>query len=381
MTIHLSNPDDMNKAVTNLQRYVESGRAKAASVIEHVQANVPKDTLAAARAVSFAPTERGDILLSLPSREPLALTQHALAQAAGRVGFPGSTARDVVADYGRVGADAISYTLSRLWEERARRDGEDANRRFQSGQIPQPERVLLRSVAGRYHAVLSDRFRRLDSRPMLDAFTAACSSIGAVPADGTVTDTRISLRAIVPEVITTANDAFVLGASFTNSDFGAGALSVAMFYVRLLCTNGMIGETVQRKAHLGARLADDITYSEKTYRLDAAAYASAVKDMTTAVLGPEAREAARSAAVRAAETTIDLKARLNGLKKSLTKAEIADVTAALQSTDVEEMPMGGPTVYRLANAIAWTANKVADGDRRIELQRLAGAELFSEVAA
>ena len=59
---------------------------------------------------------------------------------------------------------------------------------------------LFRSLGTQVRGFLSDRYRRLDSRPIVEAFAAAVQQKGALPYDGYVTDTKISIQAIMPEV-------------------------------------------------------------------------------------------------------------------------------------------------------------------------------------
>jgi hypothetical protein len=62
----------------------------------------------------------------------------------------------------------------------------------------EPRRLLLRSVQDEVRGVLSDMYRRLDSRPILDAFAGACREIGVVPVEGVGGDLRFCLRAVLP---------------------------------------------------------------------------------------------------------------------------------------------------------------------------------------
>src|SRR5690606_34968167 len=71
----------------------------------------------------------------------------------------------------------------------------------------------------------------------------------------------------------------VFGARISNSDFGDGALEVRAFQMNVVCMNGMVSETALKQIHLGKKLPDNINFSDRTYRLDTQAMASAVKDI------------------------------------------------------------------------------------------------------
>jgi hypothetical protein len=358
---------DISKAKTVLEQAIERRRASAAQTVLHVQENVPQDALVPTSLVGFHPDpEHGTVLLDRvideTTRNPMGpLTRHALQQACGRVGFPSGYAADVMAERGPVGAAVVAEALSRLWKADA----------------VAGKRVLTRSVNGRVHAVLSDKYRRIDCRPIVEAFCSAVAAEGAVPYEGLVTNTRISIKALLPEVFVVGRpggwqDVVALGAGLTNSDFGAAANSAYAFLLRVMCVNGMTGEKVYSQRHLGGTIGEDDFYSQRTYKLDAATQTSASRDIVKALLGMEGRQRTLAAIERAATTNLDLDDEIGSLKKALTKGELAQVTAALQSVNEEEMPLGPPSPYRMANALAWAAEKAEDGDRKMELQKIAG---------
>ena len=65
------------------------------------------------------------------------------------------------------------------------------------------------------------------------------------------------------------------------------------------------------------------------------------------------------------------------LGKKLLKEELKSVRDAFESEDVINLP-AERSVWRVSNAISWIAGKTADGDRRLELQRLAGAVIHGK---
>ena len=141
-------------------------------------------------------------------------------------------------------------------------------------------RYLLRSLNGELRGFLSDRYRRLDSRPIIEAFATAVQRKGALPYDGYVTDTKVAIQAIMPEVYEPVPGEMVAyGLSLENSDFGNGALSIRAYLLRIWCTNLAITQEEMRQVHLGKRLDDSTLYSNRTYELDAKTTVSALRDV------------------------------------------------------------------------------------------------------
>ena len=346
-----------NRARARLESLIERGRVRAAQVIETVQNEQPIDRIARADAIHFTDGDRG-LHINVGGLVQ-GLHQHAVHQACGRVDLPRSYARHLTdPDNQPWGHALLSYNLNALFQEH------DPAKRY-----------LLRSVDGEVRGVLSDRYRRLDSRPIVDAFATACSSMGALPVEGFATDTKIAIKALLPSVYEPVkNEVVSFGVVLENSDYGNGALSLRAFMLRLWCTNFAVTDESIRKVHLGARLSDEISWSQSTYDLDTQAMASAVSDVVRSQLSPARIGQLQAAIVEANDKQIDPQKVGQLLRKSLSKAEVDQVVSAFNSPDVEHMPAGN-TAWRLSNAISWIAGKTADAERKLDLMKVAGAVL------
>lgn len=361
-----------SKAESILARSIKEKLADSQRVIDHVQNHIPVDRLVRAQAVAFR--EEGEQLVMAAGTNggsfAQPLTRYALWQAAARVGFPAGYAADLMQERGALGREVVGRALTTLWNAEAA-----------------TKKVLVRSVDDKIHGVLTDAFRRLDARPAVDAFIGAVQKFGAVPYGGEVTDTRVAIKALLPRIFRLGsehvdphgdrfNDAVAIGVILRNSDFGAARYSLALYIERVMCLNGLIGEMLFAQTHVGARLDEADFFSDRTHKLDAATMVSATKDYVGALLAPEGIERTVSVLQRAASEKLDMQKELEGaLKKAMTKEELKQVTAALQSVNENEMPLGPPTPWRMSNAISWVAGQAEDGDRRLDLQRLAGSYL------
>lgn len=346
LTLH----EKQDRARDALNRLVTNGKAKAGPVIERVLNEAPQDRITRGNEIEITRTADYIVLDGQP------LHKHARGQLFDRLGMPRTYATELTSpknfDDASWRRDLLVHNLRELASH-------------------SDERMLVRSFGNEVRGVLSDRFRRLDSRPLLDSFIGSVNEVGAVPYEGLATEVRTSVRAIVPHVFEPIEgEAMVFGLHWHNSDYGAGTYSVNAFALRLVCLNGMLGSTAMRQVHLGKRLDDRLEYSARTYELDTEATASATRDTVRGLLGPKAIES-QVEQIRAAhenETTFEEAWRKVG--KVLGKGEREQVRAHFEGGDNVMLPQG-QTMWRFSNALSWLANSVDDVDRKLELQSAA----------
>lgn len=351
--------DAANHARKELEDLIDRGRARAGKVIEQVMTQVPQDRLVRAPALVFSPTEGAKLTARFGTNGD-AVTQefhrHAITQAAGRLGMPVSYI-DTLQDAENVawGPELAAHNLNTLLSHQ-----------------PDGTRYLLRSVNDEVRGFLTDRFRRLDSRPIVDTFVQKVSEMGALPVEGYALDTKIALKAVLPMVFEPVpHEIMAFGVVLENSDFGNGALSMRSFMLRLWCTNYAIAEPALRTVHLGGRLAEEVEWSDQTYQLDTARAASMIGDIVKGHLGPANVDRLMGMIRKANEMKIDPREAITLLRKTLTKGETDSVVAAFNSPDVENLPTGN-TTWRMSNAISWVAKNTEDEARKLDLMKLAG---------
>jgi len=388
--IHHSNQDynvaaseAAKHARTKFEAMIAKGTASASSTVNHILDTVPADTVVKAAGLEFRPYHRigewepeegpGRVYVARAPDEGgirafRPLHPNGLAQAATRLGMSTNYVNSLLKVDDPMDIPWKHELLTHNLNELAQHD----DRRF-----------LIRSVKPRNHtlhevrAVLSDKYRRLDSRPILDAFLGSVNNYGGLPCEGTVTDTKVFLKIVLPHIFEPVpNEPTCFGIQFSNSDYGNGKLSIRGFMLRLACTNKAITEESLSQVHLGRRLDENIQFSQQTYELDTAAMASAVGDIVTQVLAPGAVNNRMEQLRLANEKGIASFNTLGSLKKSLTKGEWEAVKGAFEGPDEHNLPPG-KTQYRLSNAISWIAHTVEDGDRRHELEQLAGSYLVA----
>jgi hypothetical protein len=352
-------------ATQRLEQLIEKGRSKAGEVVRYVIDNQPTDRLVRGDQFHFeADKKDGALIVSLPAGDLSPVRQrlhrHSILQMAAATDLPVKFIDLLQQTTEPWAPELLAHNLSTMFQNRFAR-----------------RQYLLRSLGGEVRGFLSNRYRRLDSRSIVEAFAAAVQEKGAMPYEGYVTDTKVALQAIMPEVYEPIPGEMVAyGLSLENSDFGNGALSVRAYLLRIWCSNLAITQEEMRQVHLGRRLDEATMYSDRTYELDAMTTVSALRDVIAAQLNASAlRE--RMDSIRAAHAKqVDAGSARDLLRKALLKSESHAVVEAYNSTDTHNLPAGN-TVWRLSNAISWIAGKTEDAERKLELMKLAGEVLPS----
>lgn len=356
-----------------LEEQIHSSVQRVTAVIEQVQNDVPTDAIVLGKKLEFQAKDGGvNIITPEYIGEPgtgepgtgnaataaLTIHKHAFQQLADKAKIRNlSTVLRELVDKGEWGQQLAAEILSDVYSHL------------------NGDRFLLRAVRGELRGFLSDQYRRLDSRPLLDAFVLAIQRFGARPIDGFALQTKVNVRAVLPYVFEPfPGEIMSFGAQLSDSDFGDGTLSVSGFVNRMWCTNLATTEDVLKQIHLGRKLSDNVVFSARTLQLDTQAMASAIHDVAGHVLGAPAVNRYLSLVRTANEEKIEPNQIQAWVKKNLTKAETEKAVDKFTSADIELLP-AGQTKWRWSNALSWLANETVDEHRKLELQEYAGTIL------
>lgn len=347
-------------ARTKFEGLIAKGRASLQTTLERVDAEVPEDYLVPMNRVGFFADQKRIIFdHPLPKTDDTraeVLHRHALDQVAARAGIPKVYVDRLVNSDDAKRRDLLAYNLTQLF------DGDDT-------------KALVRHAGGEIRGVLSDRYKRMDSRQLVQSLLKTAGHYGALPVEGVHLGTRISMKAVLPMVFEPVpNEVLIYGVAWGNSEYGDGAYWLRSFINRLWCTNFATLEEEMRKVHLGKRLQDDVAWSEQTYQLDQATLASMTEDIIGKVFHPDQVKKTMAAITDASTEKIDAKDIRAFLKARLTKSEVAKTEELFASADVEHMP-AGQNRWRLSNAISYLAGSLEDAGRRLALEEVAGEAL------
>lgn len=243
----------------------------------------------------------------------------------------------------------------------------------------QRARVLVRTIGTQVRGVLSDSYRRLNSVQILTAFIEESGKQGAVVSDAYMNDTKVWAETILPQpfLVPTKNNGDVMifaGARFSTSDYGDGAVDMRAFLLNGACLNGMVRESVMKQVHLGSKLPDNLSLSNRTYELDTKTTVSAVQDLTRGLYSTDNIMEKAYEIQGASEIEVDFEKEIKKLTKdgSLLKQEGQEVEKLLMKNDPEDGVQGGATLWKLTQAITAHARELSP-ERSRELHEISGA--------
>jgi hypothetical protein len=240
----------------------------------------------------------------------------------------------------------------------------------------QPESRMLRTLRSNGRAFLSNRYNRIENEEISEVALPVLADIPDVTFVSTeVTDKRLYIQAIAPRIQgeIKRNDVVQAGVLITNSEVGAGAVSVASVLWRLVCLNGMISSDKFRAYHVGRRIEDNSElWASDTVKADDRAILLKVRDMVKAAVD-EANFQQRIAKAR------DLtEGRITGDPQ-----KVVEVLAAKVGVNENEkggilralIEGGDLSAWGLLNAVTAQSHNARDYDRAVEFEAAGGVLL------
>lgn len=308
--------------------------------------------------ITFGAKAGAPLTMHMPAGE-FTLHDNAIGQLADRMGIPQKYLRSLAS--GDPWARALAATVLNEhsdWTQRSR--------------------VLVRTVGPQVRGVMSDSYRRLNSVEILTAFIQEAAGQGAVIADAYMNDTKVWAETILPQplVVPTERNGDVVifvGARFSTSDYGDGAVDMRTFMLNGACLNGMVRESVMKQVHLGSKLPDTLALSKRTYELDTQTTVSAVRDLTKGLYSRDAIQRKAYEIQGASEMEVDLEHELKRLTRDggLLKSEGQEVEKLLMKNDPADGVQGGATLWKLTQAITAHARDLSP-ERSRELHEISG---------
>ena len=218
----------------------------------------------------------------------------------------------------------------------------------------------------------------LNSVDILTAFIREAGGQGAVVSDAYMNDTKVWCETILPtpiEIPTHKNGTVIIfaGARFSTSDYGNGSVDMRSFLLNGACLNGMVRESVMRQVHLGGRLPDSLSLSQKTYELDTQTTVSAVSDLTKGLYSKDTIMQKAIEIQGASEIDVDFDKELKNLvqKGALLKNEGREVEKLLMNNNPDDGVTGGATLWKLTQGITAFARE-QQPERCRELHEISG---------
>jgi hypothetical protein len=250
--------------------------------------------------------------------------------------------------------------------------------------LPARAQRMVRTLDGYARALLSDRFRTLDNVDLFFSAAKVFKEVGAEIIRADLSEDRFYLRAINPNLSAEIKehsgdiksgkiDHLFGGIVLSNSEVGAGSLHIERYGYRQICSNGMVGESLMSRTHLGERL-DEGIYEQDTVRVTTEAIWLQARDMI--------RDAFKELRIQewadqlAGTKAVDLPAvtkLASGSWKGL------DVSIDERNAILDHLLRDGEglTQFGITQAVTATARDASNADRRQVLERM-GFELSSQ---
>jgi hypothetical protein len=251
----------------------------------------------------------------------------------------------------------------------------------------QDGRRMVRTLDGNVRAVLSDRYRALDNEDLAEAILPVLLDMDLMIMSSEITDRRLYIKAVDRRILRDVPTGRKLGDGshvffdtvspaviVSNSEVGAGRLSIETGVFTKVCTNlAMIG-TGFKKQHVGSKtdlLGEDVQHllSDNTKRLTDAAVWSQVTDVLKGAFDETKFKAVTDKLAGAAEDRIEGDvvevvnrfAKRNALGEETGKSILRHL---IESADL--------TRYGLHSAVTRASQDVEDYDVATEMERLGG---------
>jgi hypothetical protein len=236
------------------------------------------------------------------------------------------------------------------------------------------ERVLIRENRNQIKAVLSENYKRLDSKELLTQFISACKLVGAVPYDAYTLDTKMEFRVLLPKVFKLSDNEFdntAFGLSFKHSDYGTSALSVQLFKIRLICRNGMTTTTAIREVHLSSSISNNIQFAQDTLDSDSKTASLKLRDSVKNCLSDVNLKTLLMQCSEARKDVVS-ESKVTKLLLPLEKSHSRDIKTLFYSPDNVNMP-SGHTRERLAETVSFFSQKFNYNETALDLENFAGS--------
>lgn len=239
-----------------------------------------------------------------------------------------------------------------------------------------PERRMVRTLDGTTRAFLSDRYQRVDNHEIAEVALPVLMGIPDVQIVSTqITEHRMYIQAVSPRLQgdVKKGDVVQAGVIISNSEVGAGAISVAPMIYRLICLNGMIIPDQKFRAyHVGRKIEDnEQLWADDTRKADDRAILLKVRDMVAAAVDQanfaKTLDAMRGTTEAKIEGDPRKTVEVLGKKLGTTEAENGGILRALiEGADL--------SAWGIINAVTAQAH-TAQYDRAVEFEAAGGTLL------
>lgn len=238
-------------------------------------------------------------------------------------------------------------------------------------------RRMIRTLDGNVRAILSDKYRRMDSYELLENVLPTLTDIGNENGglqivSSELTERKLYLKALFPRISRAikVGDVVQSGIVISNSEIGFGSLRVEPLVFRLVCSNGLISNRHSLKKYHVGRVHDENfeLYRDDTLSTEDQLLWRKVRDIVAATVDEVKFESIVSSLKDA--TGVNL---VNPQKTVELISDMFTLTNGEQAGVLQRLIEGKDfTQYGLLNAVTRHSQDVDSYDRATELEQIGG---------
>ena len=247
-------------------------------------------------------------------------------------------------------------------------------------------RRMLRTMDGKVRALLSDSYRPLDNGDLAEAVLPVLQGMNLLILSSEITERRLYIKAVDQSITKDLPEGFSMGDGshkifdtvapaivISNSEIGAGSLSIETSIFTRACTNLATFGASLRKYHTGARaeLSEDVyaLLTTSTKRTTDQALWMQTRDLVAAAFNEAKFEATTQKLISARSDKIEA----DVIEVVERATERFTWTQSEKSSVLQHLIKGGDlSRYGLHAAVTRTAEDLGDYDRASEFERLGG---------
>lgn len=256
--------------------------------------------------------------------------------------------------------------------------------------MPDREKRLVRVLDGNVRALLSDQYKMIDN---YDVLYASLSEFKKIQNErnmnleikrADITETNLYIKATSPDLTDDVlhwkdregkerTEPVHGGIIISNSEVGAGAFNVKPFVNILVCQNGLIGEHIFKRVHIGRELEIGIVdWSTQTKELEDAALWSKIRDMIQNTFNPEIFHKWMDTINEVASTEIPKPSyAIDNIIKHF------DIPKNKKDDLLNQFAKESPTQWGLAMAITQIAQQEENYENQIQMEKI-GARILDK---
>lgn len=261
--------------------------------------------------------------------------------------------------------------IPQVYYDRVRAASPDLLARNVNQWIHDRDKRQIRTLDGKARALVSDKYRTIDHSDVFFAGVKLFQEHNAAVVQADLTDKHFFVKAVSPDIEVDGGKGIGPlwgGVTLRNSETGHGALDVSTFYFRIQCLNGMMGESVFNKVHLGMELEIGI-YSQETIAETSKAIWMQARDQISHALSSVSIEA-YAAKLRGAQL-VTLPSPTELVSGSWSGIGVSEVEKkAILKELLTSSNDNGWSQFSLSQAVTAVAREMQDGDRKAELEHM-----------